>query len=138
MLIDEIEELAKKRPVSLIESTVDALLQMNVTSIGILGSPTTLKTKLFEKELIKHGFSVIVPGRAQQVRVENLIRQTMAGKTPGVLSLKNEITILRESGAEIVILGCTELSVIAAKKPIKHTIDPLEVITIKLIPGGKV
>lgn len=60
--------------------------------------------------------------------VESLIRDCIAGNSTTEAELKVHIGRLIERGAERVILGCTELSVIGVNLPESQVIDPLKLV----------
>lgn len=57
-----------------------------------------------------------------------MIRLTIAGRTPGKVQLMDCIDSLKSIGAEKIILGCTELSVIGDAIHDKCVIDPLKLV----------
>ncbi len=118
---------------SLIDVTMQSLRSRRCKRVGVLASPTSIRSGLFEDALEKTGISIVEPSIAQQKRIEKLIRQTMAGDTPALSELQYEVGLLVDQGAELVILGCTELSVIAAQGTVDRAIDPLDVVVDKLV-----
>jgi aspartate racemase len=85
---------------SLIDATITELAHRKVDSVGILASPTTIRTKLFETRLQEAGMTAIVPLKAQQKRAEQLIRKTIAGNTPAAQKLQQVGNIVLEEGAK--------------------------------------
>ena len=130
IFIDQIEETLGSRPVSLIEGTTNYIQQKGIKRVGLLASPTTLKLKLYESPLKSLGIIVTLPDSEQQVRIEELNRKTIAGNFSLVNQLLFEINRLKtETDVDQILLGCTELSVIAeVNNGIVGTIDPLTVV----------
>lgn len=116
---------------SLIDHTVESILNEACEKVGILASPTTINTRLYENKLRACGLRAVLPSKHQQGRTETLIRRTIAGNVPSRALLQHEIDQLRSHGAVQVILGCTELSVIAEEE-LAHAIDPLTIIVNKI------
>ncbi len=89
------------------------LLEGNITRVGIMATDGTIKCGLFQDELEKCGIQTILPTVVGQKRVMDLIyRDIKKGREPNMndfFSVKNELTA---SGAQVVLLGCTELSLI--------------------------
>ena len=67
--------------------------------------------------------------------IEGIIRDTIAGVSSDKLAptLENEIKKLRDRGAEIVVLGCTELSVVGSHLDLDYTLDPIELVVNAII-----
>lgn len=117
-----------KRPLSLIELTVDRLINRKVKTVGLLASPTTISEKLYEQPLHNAGIKVHLLDVKQQKVTEDMIRQTIAG-TFRVTQLKQQTLLLRRCYKDLpVVLGCTELSLIAASLNSDLLIDPLTIV----------
>jgi len=122
--------------VSLIDVTVNEILNENHAIVGILASPMTIHTKLYEIELEGKGIAVLVPTEKEMEIIEESIRNVISGKTSSVLrtQIVHIADTLTKRGAEAIILGCTELSVMFAGEHDSRFIDPLTAITRKLLP----
>lgn len=115
--------------VSLIESTVREIELRSIKSVGVLASPTTLRTMLYQMPLETLGIQVRTPNPKQTEIIESAIRAVIAGadlrphraKVTGIL---NEMIL---QGSEAVLLGCTELSVLLPDIDVRQ-IDPLHII----------
>ncbi len=99
-----------------------------------MASPTTIAAKLYENPLRRNGFDVVLPSVRQQKTTESVIRAVIAGESLGPLRvrLRRIMSSLHLQGAEVVILGCTELSVVFAKNDV-GMVDPLTIATNKLL-----
>lgn len=93
--------------------------------IGLVATPTTINTRLY-------GDNVITPGENGKRKVEEIIRQVIDGAPAEKLApeLKIEIEKLKSRGADKVILGCSELSIIGEFINLDYTIDPV-VLTVR-------
>jgi len=135
LFIADIERLLDHEPVSLIAATKDFLVNDHLTTVGLLASPTTIMTKLFENALAQVGIKVLVSNREAQKDIEVSIRRAIAG----VIEARDEALLLSEakklqaSGAQAVILGCTELSLIADTMQPETFTDPLNVVIEKIM-----
>jgi len=104
------------------EETFTALtIETNVSRVGVLSTNGTFQSGLYHKMLSAHGFDVVVPEeKFQSEIVHRLIYDSKfglkanAGKvTEDALKLFDKgLAYLEKNGAEAVVLGCTELSVI--------------------------
>jgi aspartate racemase len=131
LFVDEIE-IADGLPfVSLIEVVADAVNAKGIKKVGLMASPTTIATSLYENALNQRGIDVIVPSESEQRRTEEVIRAVIAGKSgPSEAAVLTKISRrLTEEGAEGVILGCTELPLAfdhsVAKFPVFDCLDLL-------------
>ncbi len=121
--------------ISLVDTTVETIRRQGLHTVGLLASPTTIQSKLYETALARIGTVCLLPTKAEQHEVELLIRSVIAGKKPATKRLLRIAHRLRRAGAEKVLLGCTELSVLMADHAAGEFIDPLCVITDVLFNG---
>lgn len=78
------------------------------------------------------------PDAATQKLVTNLIEQTKLGIKPGSKEIKKLKNYICQSGADCVILGCTELSIVAQELGCKiKVIDTLDVLVEELTKQGE-
>jgi aspartate racemase len=84
----------------------------NLKKVGFLGSTAVVKTRLYEKKMGQHSISMVYPKTEQQDQVMATIRQIKTGQyTDAELQpIADTATELIRSGAEVLIVGCTELS----------------------------
>lgn len=95
-----------------------------------MASPTTIGTKLFESALEQADIKVILPTDSEQKLLEHSIRKVISSKSiPEDMHTIKLISVnMLDAGAEKIILGCTELSVIADNNGSSIFVDPLELI----------
>ncbi|NEP87066.1 MAG: amino acid racemase [Okeania sp. SIO2C2] len=108
--------------------------------VGVLATTGTLQAKLYDHSLSALGFTVIAPPLEYQLQhdIMNAIYHPVWGiKATGiemsptpVAILDNAMTWLEKQGTEIVIAGCTEISVVL--KQLRYNsivdIDPLDIL----------
>jgi len=87
----------------------------DVRNIGILASPAVIMTNLYQEICEKYELGVIYPESESQSDLFNIIREIKAGKTDRELKdgFQQICDRLIEQGAELVVVACTELGVIA-------------------------
>ena len=91
----------------------DLLAKRNVKKVGLMATEGTVKSNLFQREFKKKGITVLIPEKKDQDIVTSLIyNDVKKGRNPDMSAFYYVKNKLLQSGAEIVILGCTELSVI--------------------------
>ncbi len=112
-----------------------------VKKIGLLATTGTLKTKIYQSAL--SGIKVIIPDSARQKRVMTAIygrRGIKAGFTRGLPRkyILEEAIRLVEQGAELIILGCTEISLVLKQRDLPvPLIDPLQILAEVVIRKSK-
>lgn len=96
-----------------IEETAKYLREEKIKKIGIMATDGTIESQLFQKILEREGISCIIPTREKQKYVMNIIYDNVkAGKTVDMELFEEVSNYLFKQGAEVVILGCTELSMV--------------------------
>lgn len=109
---------------------------------GLMATDGTFNAGVFPGTLEKNGIEVVRPGEEGQKKVMHVIYDNVkAGKEVEMDLFNDAANELREKGAEIIILGCTELSVINSKYDIgAGFLDSLEVLSYAAINkcGGTV
>jgi aspartate racemase len=102
------------RPViNMIRKTAAHLAACGVETAGIAATDGTLAGRLFQNELDMQGIRSVIPSARTQRYLMELIYDNIKAGTPADMDKFGEISgELRQSGAETIILGCTELSLI--------------------------
>lgn len=114
--LDQIEEAVDIPLLSILETTVDVVQRRKQpgTKVALLATDGTRKARLYQSALERRGFEVVLPGQSDQELIMDIIYdQVKAGEYDGLGVLNDVIDRLSAQGAEIFILGCTELSVAA-------------------------
>ena len=97
-----------------IKLTTSYLSDKGVTRAGVLATDGTVQTGIFANALNELGIEALYPSEASQRFVMELIyNDVKAGKPVEREKFEMVAAEMRERGAEVMILGCTELSVIA-------------------------
>ena len=110
--------------------TVKHLQENGARKVGIMATDGTIQSGIFHRELLNQGLEPIVPKLQAQKDVMHLIFQNVkAGKPVELERFYTAAEDLRSQGAEAVILGCTELSLIKRDYAIgSGFIDAMEVL----------
>lgn len=109
----ELEERIGAPMINGVRETVRHLVKEGVGSAGVLATDGTLHSQLFTRELQRAGITPIIPGPEDQAQVMHLIYDDIkAGKDADYALFQQVSAHLRRSGAEVILLGCTELSLI--------------------------
>lgn len=111
----------------------------NIKKVGLLATDGTIRSKIYHKVLNKKGFAVKTPKQADQKMLMSIIYGKKGIKAgyinENAKNIENIIFKLRKNGAEVVILGCTELSLLNIEK--YNIIDPIEIVSGKIIQLAK-
>lgn len=138
---DRIQPSLKVPWIHLMEQTVQFVRfeYPKVRRVGVLATDGTLRRSLYTHSLTQAGLIPVVPmlGSAVQTQIMQSIYHPNWGiKQTGVCisdvaiqSLQQAIAWLQQQGAELIIAGCTELSVALAQMKMLPLpwVDPLEV-----------
>lgn len=113
-----------------VQETVAHLKANGVQKVGIMATDGTIQSGIFHKELEKQGLTPIAPSTEAQKDVMHLIFENVkAGKRAEMDRFFATAEDLRKQGAQTIILGCTELSLIKRDENIgPGFIDAMEVL----------
>ncbi|ACB84224.1 aspartate/glutamate racemase family protein [Natranaerobius thermophilus] len=99
--------------------------------VGLLATSGTLQTEIYQNQLSQFGFEVITPEPYQQLVMEAIyaVKAGDIGTSTREL-LEKPIKQLENNGAKAIIMGCTEIPVIATTEQTTQAelIDPTEVL----------
>lgn len=115
-----------------------------IKNVGVLSTTGAYKSKLYTAPLIAQGYKVSVPSWQMQ---ETLIHPAIYHQTYGLKSMSNPvhktarnnllsgIQYLKEQGAQVVVLGCTEMPLAITEPEINDLImvDPTNILARALI-----
>lgn len=119
------------RPIlHIIRETAKCLKEYGIRKAGIMATDGTIHSGLFQKELLSYGITPLVPSEQCQAFVTDLIYKDIKSNRPAQMdkfrAVKEELTGM---GAQVIILGCTELSLIKRDYDIgPGFIDAMEVL----------
>ncbi len=130
--LEELRLISKIPIISIIEECVKECQNRHFRKIGLLATSKTIKDKLFKNEFKEKEIELLVPNDNDQKKLSNIILKILNN----IETKKDKKEILRivsqlgNKGAEAVILGCTDLSLIISKNdcsvPILETDKILE------------
>ncbi len=121
--------------INTIKETVQYLKAHGVTKAGIMATEGTIFSNLFQKELEGNDILAIVPGTERQRDVTDLIYKNVKANKPVEFDKFEAVAEeLRSNGAEVIILGCTELSLIKRDYNIgAGFLDAMEVLAMRSV-----
>lgn len=114
--------LSREIPVPIIntiEETVHYLKERGIKSAGLMATDGTVCSGLFQQELYRRGIEAVLPKKQGQRDVMHLIYENVKAARPIEMNRFTRVSDeLREAGAQVIILGCTELSMIKKEQKI--------------------
>lgn len=114
VLLKDLQEVSKAPFVSMIDEVALVVERDKLKTVGILGTPSTLRERLYETALEKNRLSSVAADEKAYPLLERAIRNVIAGETSS-FDQKQLLKIadhLKKQGAEGIILGCTELPLV--------------------------
>ena len=135
LLLPKLQDETKVPFVSIIEAVVSEVGKNNVRKVGILASPTTIRSRLYQTALERKGIKVILPSQIQIKVLDKIIGNVLRGERNRkdremlctiALSQKNK-------GAQSIILGCTELPLIFPKDFTLPVFNSIEILAKTLV-----
>ena len=110
------QEIVRSLPVPVVnmpEETAKEAQARQLDCVGIMATTGTVKTMVLQNEFTKRNIQTVLPSQDTQRKVMYLIYDCVKAGKPIDQNCFQEITgELFEKGAQQVILGCTELSVV--------------------------
>lgn len=96
-----------------IRSVAELLKESGIRRVGLMATDGTVRSGIFQRQVEALGMELVLPSAEGQKGVMTLIYdQVKAGVAPDLALFTSIRDELREYGAEVVVLGCTELSLL--------------------------
>lgn len=113
-----------------IERTAQLLREAGIHRVGLMATDGTVESGIFQKKLEEAGLEMVSPSENAQKGVMALIYDQIKAGIPADMELFFSIRDeLRRAGAEAVVLGCTELSLLKKQQELgSGIVDVLEVL----------
>jgi len=136
LYINKLRKLTKKPIISIIEEVYKKTKKYN--AFGLLASQTTINKGVYEK--VFRDKKIIHPNKKQERSVTLVISNVMAGKNneKDYEKLKKIMQDFSKKGAQAIIIGCTELSILLRNKKFKiPLLDSTEILANAAIEKSK-
>lgn len=120
---------------NIISETAKFCKHLGVSRIGVMATEGTARSGAYEKYLEEHSISTVPLTSAEQDEISRIIfEQIKCGREPDLCSFLAIAGNLRARGCELIILGCTELSLIKKQFDLpEYIVDSLELLTLSAI-----
>lgn len=97
------------------EMTAQALIDNQISRVGLLGTKYTMEQDFYKQVLIDQGIEVLIPEKIDRELVNQVIYEELCLGQIQPASKQQYLRIiadLKEKGAQGVILGCTEIGLL--------------------------
>lgn len=115
-MADDIQNAISIPLVHIADSTADVILDKKLKTVAFLGTKYSMELDFYTGRLEQRGLNVLLPDTAQDI---NLVSDIIYNKlTKGIVDGESEVAYievierLKARGAEAVILGCTEITML--------------------------
>lgn len=117
------------------EECSSLLQKSGVAEVGILATDGALRCEIFQSTLYRKGIRTILPSERMQHALMRLIYSVLkAGKMADTGTLAEICNELKENGAQAIVLGCTELSLIWKEQlPAGMYLDAIDVMARRVV-----
>lgn len=97
------------------QATADTLLEQGIQKVGLLGTKYTMTQDFYKEKLLESGLEVLIPDDSGVEMVNRIIYDELCLgniQEESKQAYLNIIEQLKNSGAEAVILDCTEIGLL--------------------------
>lgn len=101
------------------DATADQIIDSNIQRVGLLGTKYTMEQDFYKSRIESKGINVIVPNQAEREMINKIIYEELCLGDIRQTSrdyYKKVIKSLVDSGAEGIILGCTEIGLLVKQE----------------------
>ena len=111
---DDLQAVAKAEMISILDATLSEI-PPGMTRVGLLATHATLATGLYQKKAMAQRLSLVQPEEDGQAQVMEAIYALKRGdKSAAQRLLFPQVGQLISRGAQVIIMGCTEIPLIVA------------------------
>ncbi|NLW12039.1 MAG: amino acid racemase [Clostridiaceae bacterium] len=126
---DQIQDMVHTRILNMVDETAACLARHNVARAGLLATEGTLTCSIFEKALDNYKIESMKPEmNDQRIVMSTIYEKIKAAREIDYISFESVTDNLKTQGADAIILGCTELSLIDKRKLTASFYDALEIL----------
>ena len=120
---DRIREESPLDIITIMDATCDALIRDGRQQVALIGTRATMERGLFQSHFRSEGLDTLTPDQERGKELDHIIWEELAH---GKIKSESRVTVMTiihelvDRGAEAVVLGCTELSIL-----ITHQYSPI-------------
>ncbi len=109
----EIAKTSEVPVISMVQETAIYLKDRKVKKAGLMATAGTAACGFLQQELMLHGIETVIPSTEGQNKLMKIIYEQVKADKEVDMQMFSEVELeLKERGAEIILLGCTELSLV--------------------------
>lgn len=126
-LADEIETNIHVPFLHIADATAKKIQSKGIKKIGLMGTRFTMEQDFYRGRLVMHGLEVFIPNDDERAVVHRVIYEELCLVIINLESRKQYIEIMNRlvgSGAEGIILGCTEIELLVHPKDTSVSLFP--------------
>ena len=128
--VDDLEKETGLKIVHIADATAEEIKRKDLTMIGLLGTKFTMEMDFYTKRLSAAGIESLVPPKPEREFIHNAIMNELLKeefKKETKEKFLNIISELEHSGAQGIVLGCTEIPLLITQKdshlPVFNTLE---------------
>ena len=131
---EEVVQYVRIPMLNMINETAKEVKRLGLKKVGLLATHGTYVSKLYDNALEQFGVSLSIPDDAGVKHIADLIAQVKRGQTIEIPDqIYSMIDDMEKQGAQVFILGCTELPIAFAGWQNTKFLDPSEILARKAI-----
>lgn len=138
---DQIEKASPVPVLNIVRETVALAKKAGVRKLGIMATAGTVITGAYQHACLENGISFVIPSeRSQETLMDIIYGSIKTAKAPDMEAFRGVCDELYHNGADALVLGCTELSLIPTDDLTQYRfIDSLLVLAARAIRAcGKI
>ena len=116
---NEVQEAISIPLLHLADATAGRIIDAGITTVGLLGTNFTMVQDFYKGRLAQHGINVITPDESDRQTIHRVIYEELCLGIINESSRQQYLQIidkLAASGAEAVIEGCTEITLLVQQQ----------------------
>ena len=128
--VDDLEKEIGLKIVHIADATANEIKKKDLTMIGLLGTKFTMEMDFYTKRLSAAGIESLVPPKPEREFIHNAIMNELLKEEFKKETKENFLKIISElehSGAQGIVLGCTEIPLLITQKdshlPVFNTLE---------------
>jgi len=118
LVLDQVRASIHIPVLSLLDVVGEAILARGFKTVGLLGTRFTMEKNLYQDALARKGITVLIPGADDREYVNRIIYDELVAGQIRAASRAGYVVIIKKlaaRGAQGVILGCTEIPLLASE-----------------------
>ena len=132
---DQIERSSSVPVLNIVRETVQLAKKAGIRKLGIMATTGTVVTGAYQHACLENGMSFVVPSeRSQKILMDMIYGSIKMAKEPDMSAFTDVCEELYGNGADALVLGCTELSLLSTQSLTQYRfIDSLLVLAARSI-----